>query len=99
MNQAPTEIKDYYGLPQAAKGATVNEEGDLYVHKKEEVIPAKITSGIGKLGSLLRDALSWRNSDINAPMAVAEEPGPRGVSRQLLEGISMFSSVLKPFPC
>jgi hypothetical protein len=40
-------------LPAGAVGATVDQSGAMIVHDKEELIPARITSGAGKL------ALSW----------------------------------------
>ena len=67
--------------PQAAIGATINEGGQIEVHDKEEVIPAKITSGVGKLGSLLSDALAWRDGE-RAPQVAPGGNTPQAASEQ-----------------
>ena len=46
-------------LPAGAVGATVDQSGAMVVHEKEELIPARITSGAGKLASLLGVALDF----------------------------------------
>lgn len=48
-------------VPQGAVGATVNKEGLMIVHSNEEVVPAKITQGAGKLASLLEVAYNYVN--------------------------------------
>lgn len=59
--------------PEAAIGATIVEEGQLKVHKKEEVIPAKIVEGTGKLGSLLAAALNFMNGRADIEQAISEK--------------------------
>lgn len=46
-------------LPAGAVGATVDQSGAMIVHEKEELVPARITSGAGKLAGLLGAALDF----------------------------------------
>jgi hypothetical protein len=46
-------------LPAGAVGATVDGSGAMIVHEDEELVPAKITSGAGRLASLLGAALDF----------------------------------------
>lgn len=86
--QGEEESKDQE-TPQAAGGATITAEGQLKVHKKEEVIPAKIVEGTGKLGSLLASALSFMNSRTDIEQIISEKMFSQNVNnnnREISQG-------------
>ena len=79
------EKKDGEELPAGAVGATVDGSGAMIVHEKEELVPAKITSGAGKLASLLGAALDFMagRSDIEKEISermISQQTSSREVS-------------------
>jgi len=72
-------------LPAGAVGATVDGSGAMIVHEDEELVPAKITSGAGKLASLLGAALDFMagRSDIEKEISermISQQTSSREVS-------------------
>ncbi|MFB3764826.1 MAG: hypothetical protein ACE14P_06205 [Methanotrichaceae archaeon] len=83
-----------------AEGATVNQAGLMNVHGHEEVIPARITQGVGKLGSLLGIAMDYMNSRNPAgqlsPEGVFSQGGKGDITVNLtIPGISVNNYITK----
>jgi hypothetical protein len=51
--QKPPEVQ------KAAGGAEVNTEGLIHAHEKEEILPAKITKGVGRVGNILERVIQF----------------------------------------
>lgn len=60
-------------LPAGAVGATIEQSGAMIVHEREELIPARIVEGTGKLGSLLATALNFMNGRADIEKKISEK--------------------------
>ncbi|MDM7913607.1 MAG: hypothetical protein QUS09_10975, partial [Methanotrichaceae archaeon] len=87
------------GLGKAAEGATVQTSGPMVVHEDEEVIPARITSGAGRLASLLGAALDFMNakSDIERQLTTERIFSSSQSSRET-EGVTIESMPINVNP-
>jgi len=65
--------EDEEKLPAGAVGATVDSSGAMIVHEDEELVPARITSGAGKLASLLGAALDFMSGRSDIEREISEK--------------------------
>lgn len=88
------------GLGKGAEGATIHESGAMIVHQDEEVIPARITSGVGKLASLLGAALDLMNakSDIESQITAEKIFSSSQSSSREVEGVTIASMPINVNP-